>query len=206
MPRRDWTAIVTLRHSRCCPGAVMESDRFDALTARLAAPLSRRRSVGVLGVLGLGSLLTADDTEARKHKKKKKKKQLTCGTGTRVCGRECIPNSSCCGSCPDGGFCRNGECVVCTGGETRCGNACVNLATDPDNCGKCGRVCPMGQCVHGACACNGDERCPSGCGCYSSATGGGACGGPTTTKPCVDLLCGLGEVCLARSHICTQTC
>jgi len=35
---------------------------------------------------------------------------------------------------------------------TLCSNACVNLQTDPNNCGQCGRVCPAtGACTAGVC-------------------------------------------------------
>lgn len=184
----------------------MESDRFDAFTARLAAPLSRRRGVALLGLLGLGSLLAGDDAEARKKRKKKKKKGLTCGAGTKVCGRECIPDSSCCGSCPDGGFCRNGECTLCTSEETQCGTACVDLATDPANCGTCGRACPSGECLNGSCSCLVQPDCPVGCSCFEIPGGGGACGGDTTSRPCVNNVCDLGEVCLNYAFRCTEIC
>lgn len=187
----------------------MESDRFDALTARLATPLSRRRSVGLLGMLGLGSLVAADDTEARKrkHKKHKKKPKLTCGAGTKVCGRECIPTSSCCGSCPNGGVCLNGACNLCTSEQTRCGDACVDLATDPENCGTCGRTCPSGDCRNGTCTCDARALCPSGCSCTSDAKGYAACSGNLTSTPCVDYACGLGKACTAgTTNLCTTTC
>ncbi|MCA9879857.1 MAG: hypothetical protein KC442_18815 [Thermomicrobiales bacterium] len=51
----------------------MDANRFDVITAHLATPLSRRRSAGLLALLGLGSLV-ADDAEARRRRKKKKKK------------------------------------------------------------------------------------------------------------------------------------
>jgi len=34
----------------------------------------------------------------------------------------------------------------CGPGDTLCGNACVDLDTDKDNCGNCGIVCPSGIC------------------------------------------------------------
>ncbi len=50
----------------------MESDRFDELTARLTTGLSRRRSVGMLGLLGLGGAV-APDAAAKKKKRNEKK-------------------------------------------------------------------------------------------------------------------------------------
>ncbi len=66
----------------------MESDRFDELTARLTTGLSRRRSVGMLGLLGLGSAVALHETDAKKKKKKKKGKHATTTT-TRVCQPAC---------------------------------------------------------------------------------------------------------------------
>jgi len=42
---------------------------------------------------------------------------------------------------------------TCDSGLTLCGTVCVDLATDPANCGDCGVSCPAGQfCSNGACA------------------------------------------------------
>lgn len=55
----------------------------------------------------------------------------------------------------------DGSCLTT---ETRCGSACIDLTSDPTNCGVCGRVCastsPGAQatCVAGVCG----ERCPLG--------------------------------------------
>jgi len=182
----------------------METDRFDALTARLAPPLSRRGSISLLGGLGLGSLL-AGATGARK-KRRNRRRKLGCGAGTKRCRRKCISNAACCGGCPDGGVCQNGACTPCASGETPCGATCANLATDPANCGRCGRACHSGECLNGACSCTALTDCPEGCTCHPKTQGGGACGGRTTAKPCENFSCALGEVCLASFLLCTETC
>ncbi len=42
--------------------------------------------------------------------------------------------------------------VQCPAGSDVCGSVCANLQGDPQNCGKCGIVCPHGQiCDLGAC-------------------------------------------------------
>lgn len=46
-------------------------------------------------------------------------------------------------------------CGICTTGLTCCGS-CVNLGTDPNNCGVCGRVCAAGS------ACSAGKCCPTG--------------------------------------------
>src|SRR4029078_5065536 len=43
---------------------------------------------------------------------------------------------------------------TCSGGQIPCGSQCVNAASDPQNCGACGRSCGAGQtCQNGTCAC-----------------------------------------------------
>jgi hypothetical protein len=44
------------------------------------------------------------------------------------------------------------EALCSSGGETICGDECVNLANNAAHCGDCGRACSSGQaCVAGAC-------------------------------------------------------
>ncbi len=41
---------------------------------------------------------------------------------------------------------------TCAAGYAQCGNECVDLSTDPGNCGSCGHSCPSGvACVAGSC-------------------------------------------------------
>ena len=61
-----------------------------------------------------------------------------------------------------GETCQGGACIATTTeapppptcadqGLIECFGACVNLQTDPNNCGFCGEVCPSGQCGAGIC-------------------------------------------------------
>jgi hypothetical protein len=97
---------------------------------------------------------------------------LTCFSPQIACGGVCVnplTDNSNCGMCGipctgTGVSCVNGACACPTGqtlsGSTCCPNAtpnacgavCVNNATDVNNCGACGNVCPTGDtCVAGTC-------------------------------------------------------
>lgn len=55
------------------------------------------------------------------------------------------------GGCVVGAFKRGGVCV-CGEAPTVCGEACVDLTSDPDNCGACRHACaPTAPCNAGAC-------------------------------------------------------
>ena len=65
-------------------------------------------------------------------------------------------------------MCSHGSCaVVCGGGSARCGNNCVDLRSDPNNCGGCGNKCAGGQvCNKSTCALtcqSGLTNCNGGC-------------------------------------------
>lgn len=102
--------------------------------------------------------------------------------GTGCCGGRCVDltsrdNCGTCGKkCSLGQYCRNGWCRSrfvytpgnlfekspgsvllrwCSNDTTGCNNKCVDLMTDPDNCGACGNVCDKSivgsMCKFGAC-------------------------------------------------------
>jgi hypothetical protein len=87
------------------------------------------------------------------------------------CGGVCVDtrsDSTNCGSCgtacPQGEYCSNGSCSSVSDQRTcpaqyppsftHCGGGvCVDLATDPANCGSCGHGCPLGYyCSNGSCS------------------------------------------------------
>ena len=60
------------------------------------------------------------------------------------------------------GFGKSALAQSCLPGRTNCAGTCVNLATDPKNCGICGKVCAAGStCVAGACV-QQPVTCPPG--------------------------------------------
>jgi hypothetical protein len=96
----------------------------------------------------------------------------TCSDGTCACPNDLsLSNGVCCpqGETGTGGICcqpgltgSNGVCcapglagtngICCPPGQTGCGIDCVDMNSDPDNCGGCGRECPSGYtCGEGVC-------------------------------------------------------
>jgi hypothetical protein len=60
--------------------------------------------------------------------------------------------------------CSEGQSVVggaCAAGYTQCGNQCIDLDSDPENCGACGSSCPAGiACAFGGCTSGADAQKP----------------------------------------------
>ncbi|MGK4005909.1 hypothetical protein WMF31_25000 [Sorangium sp. So ce1036] len=68
------------------------------------------------------------------------------------------------------------ECT-CEAGLTCCGPACVNMASDPLNCGACGAQCGAEEaCIQGECKdpCDPDFGCEEGLCCGKACCGPGA--------------------------------
>jgi hypothetical protein len=85
--------------------------------------------------------------------------------------------------------------LICNGSETACGQSCVEMQTDPANCGSCGNACAAPQvCSNGTCA-------------FSCAGGATACG-----QSCVDIKvdpknCGACGTACDPSQVCSAgTC
>jgi hypothetical protein len=128
-----------------------------------------------------------------------------CNTGTQTCannawgacGGEADLQTSeqycgnCATKCSTGQVCESGSCLVDCGTKTRCGNSCVNLATDTSNCLSCGTKCTApasngsAVCTTSGCdiSCN-NTRCGSSC-CGATPSGATAgCSGNSCTFTC----------------------
>jgi len=102
-----------------------------------------------------------------------------CGTATRCPGatpycadvKTDVKNCGYCGNaCPSGQECVAGSCTLaCMPPTTKCGSACTNTDTDPDNCGACAAKCTLASATAG---CAGGT-----CTVASCASGYGNCDG-----------------------------
>ncbi len=91
----------------------------------------------------------------------------------------------------------------CPAGQSSCGNACVDLHSDPFNCGACGLFCGFGnQCVNGVCqpACPaGTAQCNGACvDIFNDPQNCGGCGVVCTAQMGTVAQCAMGQ--------CFQTC
>ena len=127
----------------------METDRFDAVTARLAQGLTRRRGLGLLAALG-GIAALAPDAEAGKKKGKKKRGKKKPKPQPAACGGACGPCQSClsgvCTQVADktactGGTCFDGQCLVCSGGKVPVDGLCARLCETNADCGEANVYC-----------------------------------------------------------------
>lgn len=186
-------------------GAAMDAQRFDDL-ARGPARRASRRSVlrGAAGGAVAGVLA---------HSRLQSTLAQVCDAGETACNGTCVDlmtDMNNCGAC--GEICESGLVeVACVAGEcvriscpaalpTSCSEditipieeRCVDLTSDPNNCGGCGNVCDSGECAEGVCVPVSDE-CEEGeivCDgtCVASCCDNNNCGG-------CGIVCTNGETC-----------
>jgi len=88
-----------------------------------------------------------------------------------------------------------GGTTSCATGLTSCSSQCVNLDTDPANCGWCGNSCDSDEvCTNGSCSCPSYARLCSGR-CRNTQTDASNCGSCGTS-------CGTGQSCVAGACVC----
>jgi hypothetical protein len=71
--------------------------------------------------------------------------------------------------------CLHRFCMLGNASFVCCGTMCIDISSDPKNCGGCGTVCSSGSCVStgvsgttlvtGTCRCDGTNLCPNGQNC-----------------------------------------
>lgn len=117
-----------------------------------------------------------------------------------VCSQILCTCNPACGPCED---CFNRKCVAHSGAGTSCNNTCVDLQTDPNNCGSCGHICPSGQtCQNGTCACpTGFIDCNGIC-CATDPTGVSTC---CNGSCCAAFQCCNGICCALTGQYCTHS-
>lgn len=147
-------------------GMAVNDHGFDAITRALASRSSRRQTLSALAGSVVAALLP------RRTGAVPLQQADGCAPGLTFCEEQpgwapsgCYDLSSdylhcgsCMHQCPSAGpvemTCAGGACIVTDCGDfTDCtGNLdCVNLVTDPNNCGACGVACETGQCELGMC-------------------------------------------------------
>ncbi len=136
-----------------------------------------------------------------------------CGIGFHSCGGTCVSdlNVNSCGSrcapCPSPpgstATCQAGVCgFVCSVELQRCGDECVDTASDPRFCGDCVTSCTVGdECAAGECFDPGDCRTNGlGCGGFTYCD---QASGNCLTGCGADIQCtGVNEVCNTATHVC----
>ncbi len=86
---------------------------------------------------------------------------------------------------------------LCTGTSQKCGTTCVDLATDPRNCGQCGKICGLPACTLGKCSCENGVR--------DGSETGVDCGG--TCQPCQPAKgCAGGNPCASGTRCLSGAC
>ncbi len=105
-------------------------------------------------------------------------------------------------------------CAYCGAPALCCSEVCVNVQSDKNNCGDCGRVCAAGTfCQGGSCLCEGSkapcgggQSCCGASGCKSldnDAQNCGACGHACTVgQTCDNGACTDAPDCVGCAHAC----
>jgi hypothetical protein len=132
----------------------MNNSRFDELTKMLATSTSRRQALKTLGATIIGAALGMSGLETAFARRK------LCQSNS-----DCLPKGLCIGGkcCPNPRGCVvEGTC--CPSGFTCCSGVCVQIKSDPKNCGGCGIGCaPNEDCVGGTCQCLLTNLCNGTC-------------------------------------------
>jgi hypothetical protein len=77
----------------------------------------------------------------------------TCKKNDQCCSKNCVGGTGSGSTAHSAGVCQ--PATGCGGSTTLCGTDCVDLTTDPANCGRCGNPCVSGACQNGECCTTG---------------------------------------------------
>jgi hypothetical protein len=192
--------------------------QFDELAKALAEDVSRREALRRIGGAVAGALLVSLGWSREAWGETRAACKSVCG-GLGKHGKQCMDACLSCSSvncmsgpagaktcltCTGGKVCSSGTCQ-CPSGTTDCSGACVNTATDPNNCGGCGSqsstyVCRTDQICSGQCQCPTGQTDCSGT-CVNTATDPNNCGGCVGAGGTV---CSGFKVCSSGSCTCPQ--
>jgi len=131
-------------------------------------------------------------------------------TGGEVCADPLTDHQYCgsnCAQCTNGATCQGGLCSstsICTPGLTLCGTSCVDINSDPYNCGSCGKTCGTldPSCSAGKCSTLGCASGLKGCSPTTNPKNLTACADETSDpKNCggCNNACNPGEICSASA-------
>ena len=100
-----------------------------------------------------------------------------CDATLRVCVFDELPAETPCGAQGSGRTCRGGACQCPADRAAQCDSFCVDVRSDPVNCGRCGSACVAGAwCRDGACVCPAPQvHCPA-VGCVDPRVDNANCG------------------------------
>ena len=227
----------------------MDDRRFDALVRGLAGGASRRRLLGTLVSGLLASVGQRADAKPCRKPGHWCTADTQCCNGAceepGICrcdpGEElCLHDKGaprCLTPCPEGQV-FDGKCTCvcaedgsrpavdgmcpCPAGQERCFGGCVDILSNPDNCGACVNFCGLNQiCTGGVCSCPtsfcGDLCLEAGAVCCDDSGGSSFCPAPFSCcgGGCVDLqssssdcgacgnACGAGQECVGGTCVCT---
>jgi len=156
----------------------MGTEFVDHIAVALATAPSRRQIIMGLAASaygGIGSFLGQERTRAQGCKANGK----ACKKNGQCCSNTCVGGSGTGSTAHSAGVCQ--PATGCDAPKTLCGTTCVDLATDPANCGSCGNPCVSGACQNREC-------------CVTGTCGSLTC--PATADSCTGtgLSCGSGSI------------
>jgi hypothetical protein len=171
--------------------------RLDRLARALAEDeMPRRQLLGRLGGV-IAAVVFTDPVAAVAAGKRKK-----CKHGHVACGNDCCAPGEVCHTVKRGR--RVHKRCACSKPRAVCGGQCIDLASNAEHCGTCGKRCAPGEACHaGKCATHAEcvhaGDCPQAPACHAATCVGGVCG---TSVLAEGTACGSGAMVCDGSGTC----